>query len=47
MAAALESKRYDFRYVVAADRGHVDADVTMQTLPEALEWLWRDYPASS
>jgi enterochelin esterase-like enzyme len=47
MAAALASKHYDYRYVVAADAGHVDADVTMQTLPEALEWLWRGYRASS
>ena len=44
MAAALASKHYDYRYVVAADAGHVDADVIAQTLPEALEWLWRDYP---
>jgi enterochelin esterase-like enzyme len=44
MAAALASKGYDYRYVIAADAGHVDADVTMQTLPEALEWLWRGYP---
>jgi enterochelin esterase family protein len=44
LAAALAAKHYDVRYVVAADAGHVDADVTMQTLPAALEWLWRDYP---
>ena len=43
MAEALEARHYDFRYKVAADAGHVDADVIMQTLPEALEWLWRDY----
>jgi len=24
--------------------GHVDGRVVMQTLPSALEWLWRDYP---
>ncbi|WP_242137831.1 alpha/beta hydrolase-fold protein [Sphingomonas sp. TREG-RG-20F-R18-01] len=43
MAAALEARRYDYRYVVAADAGHVDGDVIMQTLPDALAWLWRDY----
>lgn len=44
MAAALAAKRYDYRYVVAADASHVDGDVIAQTLPGALEWLWRDYP---
>lgn len=44
MAVALASKHYDHRYVVAEGAGHVDADVVMHTLPEALEWLWRDYP---
>ena len=44
MAAALKAKGYDYRYVWAKDAVHVDNDVTMQTLPEALEWLWRDYP---
>lgn len=44
MAAALKAKGYDYRYVVAADAGHVDGDVIMQTLPGALEWLWRGYP---
>jgi len=24
--------------------GHVDNRVVMQTLPAALEWLWRDFP---
>ena len=24
--------------------GHVDGRVVMQTLPSALEWLWRDFP---
>jgi predicted alpha/beta superfamily hydrolase len=47
IAAALALKHYDYRYVVAADAGHVDADVTMQTLPEALEWLWHGYPTSN
>jgi enterochelin esterase-like enzyme len=44
LAAALKAKDYDYRYVVAADAGHVDGDVIMQTLPGALEWLWRGYP---
>ncbi|WP_267386067.1 alpha/beta hydrolase-fold protein [Sphingomonas sp. GC_Shp_3] len=44
MAAALDAKGYDYRYVKAADAVHVDGDVVAQTLPGALEWLWRDYP---
>jgi enterochelin esterase-like enzyme len=44
MAAALKAKGYDYRYVWAKDAVHVDNNVTMQTLPEALVWLWRDYP---
>jgi enterochelin esterase family protein len=43
MSAALKVKAYDYRYVVAANAGHVDADVVMQTLPGALEWLWHGY----
>lgn len=45
MAAALQAKNYDYRYVFAKNAGHTDGKVTRQTLPEALEWLWRGYPA--
>ena len=44
MAAALKAKGYDYRYVWAKDAAHVDGNVIAQTLPAALEWLWRDYP---
>jgi len=44
MAAALKKKGYDYRYVFAIDARHVDNRVVRQTLPAALEWLWRDYP---
>ena len=44
MAAALAAKGYDYRYVRGKDAVHVDGNVVAQTLPEALEWLWRDYP---
>jgi iron(III)-enterobactin esterase len=44
MAAALKKKGYDYRYVFAMGGTHVDNRVVMQTLPAALEWLWRDYP---
>jgi enterochelin esterase-like enzyme len=44
MAAVFKKKGYDYRYVWAREAGHVDNRVVMQTLPSALEWLWRDYP---
>jgi enterochelin esterase-like enzyme len=44
MAAVFKKKGYDYRYVWARQAGHVDNRVVMQTLPSALEWLWRDYP---
>ncbi|MDB5734096.1 MAG: hypothetical protein JWP16_1854 [Alphaproteobacteria bacterium] len=44
MAAVLQKKGYDHRYVFALGAGHVDNRVVMQTLPDALQWLWRDYP---
>jgi enterochelin esterase family protein len=44
MAIVLKKKGYDYRYVFAMGAGHVDNRVVMQTLPSALEWLWRDYP---
>ena len=44
MAQVLKAKGYDYRYVFAMGAGHVDGRVVMQTLPAAMEWLWRDYP---
>jgi enterochelin esterase-like enzyme len=46
MAQVLKAKGYDYRYVFAMDAHHVDNAVVRQTLPAALEWLWRDYPKS-
>ncbi|MBV9848298.1 MAG: enterobactin esterase, partial [Armatimonadetes bacterium] len=43
MAVALKAKGYDYRYVFARGAGHVDGRVVRQTLPAALEWLWRGY----
>ena len=45
MAAELKAKDYDYRYVFAKNAGHTDGKVTWQTLPGALEWLWRGYSA--
>lgn len=44
MAKVLKIKGYHYQFVFAKDAGHVDGRVVAQTLPEALEWLWRGYP---
>ena len=45
MAAALKAKGYHYQFVYAKDAGHTDGKVISQTLPQALEYLWRGYPA--
>ena len=45
MAKVLASKRYHYQFVFARNAGHVDRSVREQTLPEALEYLWRGYRA--
>ncbi len=45
MAAALKAKHYHYQFVWASDAGHVDGRVVRQTLPAALEWVWKDYRA--
>jgi iron(III)-enterobactin esterase len=44
MAAVLKAKGYHYQYVYALNAGHVDRAARNQTLPEALEWVWADYP---
>ncbi len=46
MAAALKLRGYRYQFVYAQDAGHVDWRVVQQTLPEALEWVWRGYRPS-
>lgn len=41
-AAALRSKGYRYQYVFALDSSHCDKRVREQTLPEALEFVWKD-----
>jgi enterochelin esterase family protein len=43
MASALAAKGYHYQFVFARNAGHVDHAVRMQTLPEALEWVWKGY----
>ena len=42
-AKALAAKGYHYQFIFARNAGHVDSGVKRQTLPEALEWLWKDY----
>jgi iron(III)-enterobactin esterase len=43
MARVLAAKGYHYQFVFARNAGHVDRGVKQQTLPEALEWLWKGY----
>jgi enterochelin esterase-like enzyme len=43
MAQVLGAKGYPYQFVFARNAGHVDSGVKLQTLPEALEYVWRDY----
>lgn len=43
MAKALAAKGYQYQFIFARNAKHVDHNVKKQTLPEALEWLWKDY----
>jgi predicted alpha/beta superfamily hydrolase len=42
MARVLAAKGYRYQFVFARNSGHGDRAVKQQTLPAALEWLWRD-----
>ncbi|MDR3538599.1 MAG: alpha/beta hydrolase-fold protein [Acetobacteraceae bacterium] len=44
MAKVLAAKGYHYQFVFARNAGHVDRPTVAQTLPSALEWLWKGYP---
>jgi len=44
MARVLAAKGYHYQFVFARDAGHVDHATKLQTLPEALEYVWQGYP---
>lgn len=44
MAKVLAAKGYSYQFVFARNAGHVDRAVKLQTLPEALEYVWQGYP---
>ena len=43
MAKVLSARGYHYQFVFARNAVHVDRAVLRQTLPEALEYLWKDY----
>ena len=45
MAKVLADKGYHYQFVFARNSKHVDRPTVAQTLPSALEWLWKGYPA--
>jgi len=45
MARVLAAKGYHYQFVFAENAGHVDHATKLQTLPEALEYLWQGYAA--
>jgi enterochelin esterase-like enzyme len=48
MARVLAEKGYHYQFIFARNSGHCDRTMKQQTLPAALEWLWKGYvtPAS-
>jgi enterochelin esterase-like enzyme len=44
MARELAKKGYKYQFVFARNAGHCDRAVKAQTLPNALEFVWKDYP---
>ena len=46
-AAVLAAKGYHYQFVFARNAAHVDNPTEAQTLPEALEWLWKGFPTET
>ena len=44
MAKVLAAKGYQYQFVFARNAAHCDRATKLQTLPAALEWLWKGYP---
>ena len=43
MAKVLAAKKYHYQFVFSRNGGHTDRTVKAQTLPTALEYIWRGY----
>jgi enterochelin esterase family protein len=46
MAKVLAEKHYHYQFVFSKNAGHVDRATKLQTLPEALEYVWQGYPGT-
>jgi enterochelin esterase-like enzyme len=46
MAKVLAAKGYHYQFVFARNAGHTDRAVRAQVLPEAIEYIWKDYPVA-
>ncbi len=44
MAKVLADKGYHYQFVFARNANHCDGNMKQQTLPEALEYVWKGYP---
>jgi enterochelin esterase family protein len=44
MAKVLAAKGYTYQFLFVKNAGHCDRAMKEQTLPEALEYIWQDYP---
>ena len=47
LADEIHAGDFGRRVVFAQNAGHCDRAVKQQTLPQALEWLWKDYSAAA
>jgi enterochelin esterase-like enzyme len=47
MAKVLAAKGYHYQFVFARNATHAERSVKEQTLPEALEYLWKGYPIAA
>ena len=47
MAKVLAAKGYHYQFVFVRNSGHGDRATKMQTLPEAIEYLWQGYSATA
>ena len=43
MSRVLAAKGYRYQYVFALNQGHSMSNARAQLLPQALEWVWKDY----
>jgi enterochelin esterase-like enzyme len=46
-AKALAAKGYHYQFTFSRNAGHCDRAVKQQTLPQALEWLWKGYSSDT